>query len=81
MNKIMESEILTLDNNEEYICVARIEDNENSYLALISNAKPVSFRFAKEIVDGDDITLEIIYDQEEKEKVLKLYNEEIRKRI
>ncbi|MBP3841132.1 MAG: hypothetical protein IK997_03275 [Bacilli bacterium] len=81
MNKIMESEILTLENNEEYICVARIEDNEDSYLALISNTKPISFRFAKEIIEGDDVTLEIVYDQDEKEKVLKLYEEEIRKRI
>lgn len=81
MHKIMENEILTLDNEEEYICISRFENNNITYLALISNKKPITFRFAKEIVDGNNITLEIIYDQEEKERVLKLYEEELRKRI
>ena len=81
MNKIMEGEILTLDNNEEYICIARIENGEDNYLALISNAKPLQFRFAKEIIEDKDVSLEIIYDEDEKQKVLNLYQNFIKNRF
>lgn len=81
MKKIMESEILTLDDNKEFICIARMNEGSTTYLALVSNYRPLEFRFAKEIIEGNDISLEIIYDQEEKEKVFNLYQKVMKERM
>ena len=77
MNSVMEGDIITLDNGEEYICCSKIAEGNKVYLCLMSNFKPVEFRFAEEFVDGDEVTLEIIYDQKEKEHILKLFNDKI----
>ena len=39
--KIENGEIIELDNEKEYICVARLEDNGVNYLYLLSNFKPI----------------------------------------
>ena len=38
---ITEGEILTLDNNKEFICLAVKNYKEYNYLLLLSNYKPV----------------------------------------
>ncbi len=79
MNSVIEGDVITLDNNEEYICCSRVVDNKDTYLCLVSNFKPVKFRFAKEIIEDDEISLEIIYDQKEKEYVFELFKDIILK--
>ena len=56
--KIENGEIIELDNEKEYICVARLEDNGINYLYLLSNFKPI----------------EIINNDEEKRHVLELFD-------
>lgn len=51
--KIENGEIIELDNEKEYICVARLEDNGVNYLYLLSNFKPIEIMFAKEIINGE----------------------------
>lgn len=72
--KIEEGEIVELDNGKEYVVYSVIPENENNYVYLMSNFKPVEMMFAKEIVSNDnDISLEVIHNQEEKQKVLELF--------
>ena len=72
--KIEEGEIVELDNGKEYVVYSVIPENENNYVYLMSNFKPVEMMFAKEIVsDDNDISLEVIHNQEEKQKVLELF--------
>lgn len=73
--KINEGEIIQLDNNKEYICFSTIFDQNDYYVYLISNFKPLEVKFAKEISDGDSVSLEIINDQNQKKKLLKLFTD------
>lgn len=66
-------EIIELENEKEYICFSSIEDNGNKYIYLVSNFKPVEIKFAKEIVVDGELSLEIINKQDEKEKLLRLF--------
>lgn len=72
--KIENGEIIELDNEKEYICVARLEDNGVNYLYLLSNFKPIEIMFAKEIINGEEINIEIINDAAEKRHVLELFD-------
>ncbi len=73
--RIEEGEIVELDNGKEYVVYSVIPENEKNYVYLMSNFKPVEMMFAKEVTgtSDDDISLEIIHDQEEKQKVLELF--------
>ena len=73
--KINEGEIIQLDNNKEYICFSKISVQNDYYVYLISNFKPLEVKFAKEISDGDSVSLEIINDQNQKKKLLKLFTD------
>lgn len=74
--KIETGEIITLDNNKEYICCSTINDNGNYYLYLISNFKPLEVVFAKQLIEDDSSYVTIINKKEEKEYVLKLFQEQ-----
>jgi len=68
--KVENGEIIKLDNGKEYICFSSLEDKGTNYIYLISNFKPLEIRFAKVF---DDESLEIINNQEEKQKVFELF--------
>lgn len=70
--KVEVGEIIELDNGKEYICCSSIEDNNNTYIYLMSNFKPLEIRFAKVL---DDSTLNIITNQEEKKRIFNLFKE------
>lgn len=75
--KIERGEIITLSNNKEYICCATVSDDGIDYVYLMSNFKPVEVKFAKQNFIDDNIELTIINNQEEKQKVLKLFQNAI----
>ena len=47
--------------------------DEETYLYLLSNFKPLEIRFARVISLGDSMELEIINDQKQKQKLLTLF--------
>ena len=63
-------DLIILENGKEYVCFDKIMSEGIDYLYLMSNFKPLEIRFAK-VINEDEI--EIIYNQEEKEKILKLF--------
>lgn len=71
--KLEVGELITLDNNKEYICFSRINDKGIDYVYLISNFKPIEIRFAIEKTNNNDVELEIINNQEQKQYVYNLF--------
>ena len=63
-------DLIILENHKEYVCFEKITFEGIEYLYLMSNFKPLEIRFAK-VIKEDEI--EIIYNQEEKEKLGKLF--------
>ncbi len=71
--KLEVGEIITLDNNKEYICFSRINDKGIDYVYLMSNFKPIEIKFAIERIINQEVELEIINDQEQKQYVYNLF--------
>ena len=77
MEKLEFGETAVLEDGTEYVCFARLEENGNDYVYLVSNFKPLKVRFAKQkIVDGE-LILDIIQDQELKQHLLELFKDKM----
>ena len=66
-------EIITLSNNKEYICFSSLDYEGRHYICLISDFKPLEIKFGIQTIENNEISIEIINDQKEKEKVLSLF--------
>lgn len=55
--RIEEGQIVTLENNKEYLILKKVEFNNNIYVYLITAQKPIEVLFMKEVVSGDSTTL------------------------
>ena len=73
--KIEIGEILTLDNNKEFICLAREKYKDGDYLFLLSNFKPVEVMFAKEIITENGVDLKEVNDQQDKIELMKVFKD------
>lgn len=71
--KIVEGEIITLSNNKEYICLKTLTDNDIDYIYLMSNFKPLEINFARQNIVNGEIEITVINNQQEKERLLKLF--------
>lgn len=72
---ITQGHVITLEDNKEYICIDNIMQDNQNYLYLVSNFKPLEVRFAKQLSDDNGTSLEIINDGFEKVKVLELFKQ------
>ena len=81
MEVITVGEIILLDNQKEYICVRKIIDDGKPYLFLMSNFKPLEIKFAREVIEGDVISVTIIGDHEEKQRLFALFQADARNEI
>ena len=79
MKNLSAGEIITLDNQKEFICVSRIVEDGRSYVFLMSNFKPLEIMFAEETVEGEDLCVTIVKSQEKKMHLLNLFQTEMRK--
>lgn len=73
--KIEAGELITLSNNKEYVCFSTLEDNGVDYVYLMSNFKPLEIRFGIQKIVDNEIQIQIINKLEEKQKVLKLFQD------
>ncbi len=72
--KVNKGELITLDNDKEYICFSTISDGGQEYVYLMSNFKPLEVKFASQkITENGEIELEIVNDTEEKQRLLELF--------
>ena len=71
--KIEKGEIITLDNNKEYICFSTLNHEGKDYVYLMSNFKPLEIKFGEQTIDDGEVNIRIINDQNEKQMVLNLF--------
>ena len=53
MAGFVKGEIVTLEDQREFICYKKIQDGNKTYLFMLSNFKPVEVFFAEEIIRDD----------------------------
>ena len=70
-------EIINIGDQKEFICYKKVQENDKTYLFMISNFKPLEVFFAEEIVDEDTVKIRKIGDCEEKQKVLALFEADL----
>lgn len=75
--KLEVGELITLDDDKEYICLSRITYEDKDYVYLMSNFKPLEVRFALENIVGEDVELTIVGDPELKKVLLELFNNKV----
>ena len=73
--KIEVGEIIALSNNKEYICLDSIKNGNEEYVYLLGNFKPAEVRFGIVRGDGENISIEVINNPEQKQEVLSLFQE------
>ena len=71
--KIETGEIITLDNNKEYICFSTLNHEGKDYVYFLSNFKPLEIKFGEQTIDDGEVNIRIINDQNEKQMVLNLF--------
>ena len=71
--KLNPGELITLDGDKQYIVVDRIICNKVNYVYLMSNFKPLDIRFGREILEGEDVSIQMVSDPEEKKYVLEAF--------
>lgn len=71
--KIETGEIITLENNKEYICFSTLNYEGKDYVYLMSNFKPLEIKFGEQMMESGEVNIRIINDQKEKEMVLGLF--------
>ena len=71
---IKDGELITLDDNTEYIVIKKLECNNINYVILMTASQPVDFVLAKEVVaDNNEIYIETVTDQEEAKYIMQRF--------
>ena len=73
MDRLTVGETIVLEDEKEFACFAKIQDEGKDYVFLMSNEKPLKVFFAEEILDGDVLSLRKIKDPEEKRRLMQLF--------
>lgn len=74
---IEKGEIITLDNNKEYICFGRVTaDNQKSYLYLMTTTEPIEVCFGEEIEDANGVRVRVLGSKEEKQVALEAFKKQ-----
>ena len=79
MNQLKIGNIVTLDENRKYAVTATATKKNYNYVYLVTIDEPYKILFAKEILNGKDIDLEVVSDKKDKEELLKLFKQELKK--
>ena len=62
--RIEEGQLVTLDDNKEYMVLKALEYNNTRYIYLMTSSKPIEVSFVKEEIIDNDLTLVPISDTE-----------------
>jgi hypothetical protein len=73
-------DVLTLEERDYTVAVSADKDGYQ-YLYLITVDEPYEIMFVKVIVHDDDVDLEVVHQRSEKEELMALFQQQIRKRI
>ncbi len=78
MEHLTKGEAITLDNDLEYYVVEVVEEGSERYLYLVGDGDDADVIIAKEIIEGDDILIETLEDQEKIMEIVKIVTERLR---
>ena len=79
---IQKGEIITLSDNQEYICLGTLTDADGrKFLCLITNSEPVNFCFAEEIAHDGSFKIRIVGGHEEKQRLLQQFRTELQNNL
>lgn len=68
-----EGQIVTLDNNKDYIVVKSVVFNETTYVYLMTNRKPLEVLIVKLQDVGGSQILKVVDSKEELEEIINLF--------
>ena len=71
MERITKDEAITLDNDKEYYVVEIVEQEDKRYLYLV-NEEETEVIVAEEIIEGEEIIIETLDDQEKIKEIVKI---------
>lgn len=71
MEKLKFGETAILENGKEYVCFYTLEENEVSYVYLVTNSKPLEVIFAKQTLIDGELQLEVVTNKELKQYLFK----------
>ena len=72
--EVEKSEIITLSDNREYVCLDIITTNDGKkYLYLMTTSEPLNFCFAEEAIVDNSIQMRIIGSKDEKHRLFDLF--------
>lgn len=75
--EIEKGEIITLDNNKQYLCFGRAKaKNQKQYLYLMTITEPVEICFGEEIIDETGSRVRVLGNREEKYIALEALKEQ-----
>jgi hypothetical protein len=77
MERIAKGEVITLEDNNEYIVLDVVELEGRRYLYLVDE-KSQKVIVAEEIIEGNDIIIETLDDQKRIEEIVKIVIERLR---
>ena len=71
--KLENEQIVTLDNNKEYIVIKQVELDGKTYAYLITTTKPIEILIVNVQYINEEIILTIVDSKDELEKIINLF--------
>ena len=68
-----DGQIITLDNDKDYIVVKKITYDGTEYVYLITDKKPVEVLVAKSQLVNDNIVLTVVDSKDELDRIINLF--------
>lgn len=79
MEKLIAGDLATMSDGKEYIVFAQTTYKGEDYVYLMSNFTPLEVMFAKQVVAGENLDLQVVSNQDEKKELLKLFMQQAKK--
>ena len=79
MEKLVVGDLATLSGGKEFVVFAQTNYNGEDYVYLMSNFTPLEIMFARQIVNGDNLDLQVVVNQDEKKALLKVFMQQNKK--
>lgn len=73
-------EMITLDDDKEYVVMEVVEEGDKHYLYLV-NEKEKEFLVAQEIIDNNEIYIENVLDENKKTEIIKIFLARVNKEL
>jgi len=70
-------ELITFDDDTKYFVVETLDYNDSRYVYLISESEDVNIILGKEKIEGNDVLVDNVTDEEELKAIIPLFAEKM----